>query len=212
METVYLPLVGNDFEVAGEEEMKPIIDISYWQQPNLIDYDKLADSISGAILRGAYGIWKDTAFETHYAELHKRGVPLGSYHYIIGSQTGTAQADIFNQVVKGKDLKLGLWDDVEDRRVITGLTKSVVHSAVNKKQERIDSAMRNAIEGSFGTGKRRYGLNRIMSKLKETSETSINLIILLMNLEKLLKDVFVNFFWWYILLLKRVFCIKLQVS
>ncbi len=72
--------------------------------------------------------------------------------------------------------------------------------------------MRNAIEGSFGTGKRRYGLNRIMSKLKETSETSINLIILLMNREKLLKDVFVNFFWWYILLLKRVFCIKLQVS
>jgi len=107
--------------------MKPIIDISYWQQPNLIDYDKLAGGISGAILRGAYGIWKDTAFETHYKELHKRGVPLGCYHYIIGNYTGTAQADIFNQVVAGKELKLGLWDDVEDRRALTGLTKSVVH-------------------------------------------------------------------------------------
>lgn len=107
--------------------MKPIIDISYWQQPNLIDYDKLAGGISGAILRGAYGIWKDTAFETHYKELHKRGVPLGCYHYIIGNYSGTAQADIFNQVVTGKELKLGLWDDAEDRQVLTGLTKSVVH-------------------------------------------------------------------------------------
>lgn len=107
--------------------MKPIIDISYWQNPDLINYDQLADSISGANLRGAYGIWKDTAFERHYAELHKRGVPLGCYHYIIGNYTGTAQADIFNQVVKGKELKLGLWDDVEDRQVLTGLTKSVVH-------------------------------------------------------------------------------------
>lgn len=107
--------------------MKPIIDISYWQNPELINYDKLADGINGAILRGAYGIWKDTAFERHYAELHKRGVPLGSYHYIIGNYTGTAQADIFNQVVKGKELKLGLWDDIEDRNPKTALTKSVVH-------------------------------------------------------------------------------------
>lgn len=106
--------------------MKPIIDISYWQNPDLINYDQLADSISGANLRGAYGIWKDTAFERHYAELHKRGIPLGCYHYIIGNYTGTAQADIFNQVVKGKELKLGLWDDVEDRRDTTALNANTV--------------------------------------------------------------------------------------
>jgi len=106
--------------------MKPIVDISYWQQPNLIDYDKFAEAISGVILRGAYGIWKDTAFERHYAELHKRGVPLGCYHYIIGNYTGTAQADIFNQVVKGKEFKLGLWDDVEDRRDTTALNANTV--------------------------------------------------------------------------------------
>jgi hypothetical protein len=62
----------------------------------------------------------------------------------------------------------------------------------NKKQERLDSAMRNAIEGSFGIGKRRYGMNRIMMKLRETSETSISLIILVMNLEKSLRDIFVS--------------------
>jgi hypothetical protein len=64
--TVYLPLVMDGVEVAEEDDkpMKPIVDISYWQQG--IDYDKFADDISGAILRGAYGIWKDTMFETHY--------------------------------------------------------------------------------------------------------------------------------------------------
>jgi GH25 family lysozyme M1 (1,4-beta-N-acetylmuramidase) len=104
--------------------MKPIIDISYWQQN--IDYDKFAKNISGAILRGAYGIWKDTMFDKHYKELHDRGVPIGAYHYIIGNYTGLAQADIFNQVVAGKELKLGLWNDVEDRRVTTGLFPGVV--------------------------------------------------------------------------------------
>ena len=125
--TVYLPLVANEWIVAEEEKMKPIVDISYWQSPSLIDYDLFADSISGAILRGAYGIWKDTAFETHYKELHARNVPLGSYHYIIGNYTGLAQADVFNQAIAGKELKLGLWDDVEDRDVTTGLSAKVVN-------------------------------------------------------------------------------------
>ena len=127
MNEIFLPLVMNGIVVAEEDDkpMKPIVDISYWQQG--IDYDKFADGISGAILRGAYGIWKDTMFETHYKELHARGVPLGSYHYIIGNYTGLAQADVFNQAIAGKELKLGLWDDVEDRGETTGLNKSVVN-------------------------------------------------------------------------------------
>jgi len=36
--------------------MKPIIDISYWQKPELINYDKLAQQIDGVILRAAYGV------------------------------------------------------------------------------------------------------------------------------------------------------------
>ncbi len=70
---------------------------------------------------------------------------------------------------------------------------------IDKKQEQIDSAMRNAIEGSFGIGKRRYGLDKIMTKLRETSETSISLIILVMNLEKMLRDLFSHFIRQYFL-------------
>ena len=44
------------------------------------------------------------------------------------------------------------------------------------------------IEGKFGNGKRRYGWSRITTKLKNTSETSIALTVLVMNLEKITKD------------------------
>lgn len=100
--------------------VKPIIDISAWQKPELINYDKLSQQISGAILRAAYGTGApgkfegaDPSFAKHYAELHKRGVPLGAYHYITEYQPIDTQARLFVETVKGKDLKLGYWCDVE---------------------------------------------------------------------------------------------------
>lgn len=66
--------------------------------------------------------------------------------------------------------------------------------AADRKIERHDSSMRNSIECSFSTSKRKYGMNRIMMKLRPTSETSIALIVLVMNLEKMLRDIFVALF------------------
>jgi hypothetical protein len=51
-----------------------------------------------------------------------------------------------------------------------------------KKQEREDEKVRNAIEGKFGQGKRRFSLNKVMAKLAETSETAIAITFLVMNL------------------------------
>lgn len=62
-----------------------------------------------------------------------------------------------------------------------------------KKQERIDNGIRNAVEGKFGEGKRRYRLGRIMAKLKETNESVIVLQILVMNLEQKLRLLFIRF-------------------
>jgi len=58
----------------------------------------------------------------------------------------------------------------------------------DKAQAYIDSGIRNAVEGKFGIGKIAYGLDRVMAKLKETAETSINLSFLAMNLVKSLCD------------------------
>ena len=44
-----------------------------------------------------------------------------------------------------------------------------------------DSCDRNAIEGRNGNSKRRFGLDRIFSKLDETAKTEAALIILAMN-------------------------------
>jgi len=56
--------------------------------------------------------------------------------------------------------------------------------AAQCRQERLESGERNAIEGKCGEAKRRYSLGRIMMRLKDTSETAIYLVFLVMNLQK----------------------------
>ncbi len=50
------------------------------------------------------------------------------------------------------------------------------------------------MEGGFGVGKRRYSLDRIMARLKETAESVISLQFLVMNLEHRLRFLFHHFF------------------
>jgi hypothetical protein len=64
-----------------------------------------------------------------------------------------------------------------------------------KKIERLDARLRSAIEGKFGEGKRKYGLNRIFAKLRETAECMISLQFIVMNLERKLRVLFVQILW-----------------
>jgi IS5 family transposase len=70
---------------------------------------------------------------------------------------------------------------------------------VARKQAHQDAPDRNCIEGKFGEGKRRYGLNLIKAKLQETSEAVIIVNLIVMNLANLLRVLFVFFsksvFW-----------------
>ena len=65
-----------------------------------------------------------------------------------------------------------------------------------KKQERTDSSNRNAVEGKFGEGKVKYGLDRIMARLKDSSETVIALSFLCMNLGRRLRVLLRFFLFW----------------
>jgi transposase, IS5 family len=58
-----------------------------------------------------------------------------------------------------------------------------------RRQQRQDERDRNAIEGKFGQGKRRFSLSRIMAKLAETSEAVIMVSFIVMNLERILSEV-----------------------
>jgi GH25 family lysozyme M1 (1,4-beta-N-acetylmuramidase) len=106
--------------------VKPIIDISFYQAPSALNYDLIAQNVSGVILRACYGTWKDTSFERHYSELTSRNIPVGAYHYIIGSVGIQEQADAFNLAVGLKDMRLGCWIDVEDRRAGTRIYRQQV--------------------------------------------------------------------------------------
>jgi len=66
-------------------------------------------------------------------------------------------------------------------------------SKSKKRQALEDERIRNAIEGKFGQGKRRFGLNRVMAKLDNTSQTAIAIIFLVMNLSTWLRRVFCVF-------------------
>ena len=66
-------------------------------------------------------------------------------------------------------------------------------SKEQRKKEREDESIRNEIEGKFGQGKRRFGLGRVMTKLSQTSETSIGLTFFVMNLVKLLRQFYYLF-------------------
>ncbi len=70
-------------------------------------------------------------------------------------------------------------------------------SKEKKKQALEDEKTRQAIEGKFGQGKRRFSLNLVMTKLDNTSRTAIAITFLVMNLST----------WW-----RRVFCVFLWGS
>ena len=65
------------------------------------------------------------------------------------------------------------------------------------RQQRQDASRRNAIEGKFGEGKTGYGLDRIMARLKDSSETVIAMSFFCMNLGRRLRD-FLRFFLSFI--------------
>ena len=58
-----------------------------------------------------------------------------------------------------------------------------------KKLRYQDELDRIAVEGKFGQGKRRFSLARVMTKLARTSEVSVMIAFIVMNLEKILTGV-----------------------
>jgi len=68
-----------------------------------------------------------------------------------------------------------------------GRPKQQIKTSAQKYKDRKKEAQRNHVEGKFGQAKRGYGLNKIMARRKDTSESWINTIIFVMNLQKLLK-------------------------
>ena len=59
---------------------------------------------------------------------------------------------------------------------------------------KLDPGDRNPIEGKFGQGKTRYGLGLIKARLKETSESWVASILMVMNLVRMASQAALLFF------------------
>lgn len=124
--TTYFKPITSSFSSAFD--MKPIVDFSGWQVPNKINYDTLASSISGAILRvqsgshtkkdnaSSYAGGRDKYFDTHAKELQKRHVPIAVYAYAIGKNTDEMkkEAQTFYDYAQ-KYHPTYYWIDVEEK-------------------------------------------------------------------------------------------------
>ena len=62
-----------------------------------------------------------------------------------------------------------------------------VQTAEQQELFKSDLRKRSVIEGRIGTSKRTYGLDRIMTKLVETSRTVITMAFFVMNAEKIMR-------------------------
>ncbi len=69
-----------------------------------------------------------------------------------------------------------------------------IRTLSSKRLEHKDNSERNEIEGKFGLGKRKYGLDLIMSKLAYTSESEISMQFLVMNVERIMNLFFAYLF------------------
>jgi len=76
--------------------------------------------------------------------------------------------------------------------------KSVQEKAAERKQIYQDSCARVAIEGEFGVVKRRYGLDRVMTRLPDTSMTSIAMAFFAANMERSLRLLFAPDVDWFL--------------
>ena len=83
-------------------------------------------------------------------------------------------------------------------------------SRKESKRRKQEAGIRNRIEGAFGIGKRRFGLGRVMTKLSETSESWIAMVILVMNISRWLRDIFCSYLYQVFTTAFRV-CITLFV-
>ena len=115
-------------ELDQEFLNRPIIDISGWQLPSEIDYDLLAQNVSGVIVRVHSGAQAsvendasfkngvDKAYKEHITEFQKRNIPVAVYAFVAGKNVEEMEkaAEVFYNAASPYNPSY-YWLDVEDK-------------------------------------------------------------------------------------------------
>ena len=94
-----------------------ILDISEWQTPATINYDKMAKALDGVIVRIQYGSnYVDKHYKTHIAEFQKRGIPVAVYAWVRGSSLYDMEKEATDFYNRAKAYNPTFWWlDVEEK-------------------------------------------------------------------------------------------------
>ncbi|WP_430609945.1 glycoside hydrolase family 25 protein [Enterococcus sp. DIV0876] len=94
-----------------------IIDISEWQVPSKIDYDRLAADIDAVIVRIQYGEnYLDKHYQTHIEAFKKRQVPVVVYAWVRGISIADMQSEAKAFWERGRQFAPTFWWlDVEEQ-------------------------------------------------------------------------------------------------
>lgn len=124
----------------GAKTMYKGIDVSEHQ--GIIKWDNVKADF--AILRAGYGkviSQKDKQFENNYAGAKKAGIPVGAYwySYAMTPEEARKEADVFLEVIKGKQFEYPVFYDVEEQKQFN-LGKDKVSAIIRAFLEEVESA------------------------------------------------------------------------
>lgn len=103
------------------------IDISRWQKGFDLAKAKRDEKIEFVIIKaggGDDGLYKDSSFDSHYANAKACGLKIGAYFYSKATtvEQANSEADKMLEIIKGKAFDMPIYYDVEEK-VMTSLDK-----------------------------------------------------------------------------------------
>lgn len=117
------------------------IDISVWQRDINLAKAK-SEGVRFAIIRGAYGNKKDTAFETLYQRAKSNGLGVGVYWWTRAVNEAQAREEaqiLIDKVLRGKQFEYPIYIDVEDS-LLQNLGKAKVDAIITSALTTLEKA------------------------------------------------------------------------
>lgn len=117
------------------------IDISKYQKDMNLETAK-NEGVKFAIIRGAYGRSKDTAFESNYKKAKAQGLGVGVYWWTRAVNEAQAKEEaeiLIKNVLKGKQFEYPIYIDVEDK-LLSNLGKEKVDKIIESALKTLEAA------------------------------------------------------------------------
>jgi len=80
--------------------MKYGIDVSVWQNPLKLNWEKLKLTQKFVICRASYGTIKDNKIDLHFKNARRAGMLVGAYHFFRQTKSASSQIEVFEKVCK----------------------------------------------------------------------------------------------------------------